>query len=299
MSNRRMKGSSVRAWLLVLAVFAAIGCSISSDAPHSEYLALGEDRLYYEVSGQGFPLILVSGGSGMDLRQWDLITPALIQSYRVIRYDPRGIGKSDNPTVKYSDAADLNNLLDHLGLDRVGLIGLSSAGGFVLELAIQYPDRITGLVAAAPFVPGFEFSAAMLARLERFNQAAEQGRKPFLDRMFEDLHFIPAPLDRSVRTSAREIMAYNFDKGAGFDPSLPLRLVPPLIEQLQEISSPVLLLAGELDHPEVLRRNKYLVTQIRSAEEKIISQAGHNGPLENPAAFLDAMNTFLHAIAQQ
>jgi len=59
------------------------------------------------------------------------------------------------------------------------------------------------------------------------------------------------------------------------------------------------LLAGELDHPEVLRRNKYLVTQIRSAEEKIIRQAGHNGPLENPAAFLDAMNTFLHAIAQQ
>jgi len=213
--------------------------------------------------------------------------------------DPRGIGKSDNPTVKYSDAADLNSLLDHLGLDRVALIGLSAAGSIVLEYAIQYPDRVTGLVAAAPFIPGFEFSDEMLARLDRFNQAAELGREPFLDRMFADPHFIPAPLDRSVRTSARENMANNFDKGAGFDPSLPVPLTPPLIEQLSEIRSPVLLLAGELDHAEVLRRNKYLLEKIALAEEKIIPAAGHNGQLENPNAFLGAMTAFLHAITQQ
>ena len=87
--------------------------------------------------------------------------------------------------------------------------------------------------------------------------------------------------------------------GAGFDPGLPIPLLPPLIEQLPNISSTVLLLAGELDHPEVLRRNKYLLTQIPAADEKIIHQAGHNGPLENPAAFLDAMNTFLLTIANQ
>jgi pimeloyl-ACP methyl ester carboxylesterase len=269
-----------------------------SEAPRSDYLVLGDDRLYYEMSGQGFPLILVSGGSGMDLRQWDLITPALTQSYRVIRYDPRGVGKSDSPSVKYSDADDLNSLLDHLGIDQVCLIGLSSAGGFALEFAIQYPERLAGLVAAAPFIPGFEFSDTMLARLDRFNEAAMQGRESFLDRMFEDSHFIPAPLDRSVRAYAREIMGYNFDKRAGSDPNLQIPLLPPLIEQLAIIGSPVLLIAGELDHPEVLRRNKYLLARIRSAEEKIIYQAGHNGPLENPDAFMDAMSPFLQAISE-
>jgi len=268
------------------------------DSP-AKFVASGNDKIYYEISGQGFPLVLVSGGSGMDLRQWDLIEPVLAESYRVIRYDPRGIGKSDNPTVKYSDAADLDSLLDHLELDRVGLIGLSAAGTVVLEFAIQYPQRITGLVAAAPFIPGFEFSDEMMTRLNSFNQAAEQGREAFLDRMFEDSHFIPAPLDRSVRNSARENMAYNFAKGAGFDASLPVPLTPPLIQQLSEISSPVLLLAGELDHPEVLRRNKYLLESIRFADEKIIPQAGHNGPLENPAAFLNATNSFLQTISQQ
>jgi pimeloyl-ACP methyl ester carboxylesterase len=225
----------------------------------------------------------------MDLRQWDRIAPDLAKSYRVIRYDPRGIGKSDNPTVKYSDAADFNSLLDHLELDRVGLIGLSSAGGLVLEFAIRYPQRTAGVVAAAPFVPGFEFSDEMLVRLNIFSQAAERGRETFLDRMFEDAHFV----------AARENMGYNFDKGAGFDPSLPMPLSSPLIEQLAEISVPVLLLAGELDHPEVLRRNKYLLENISSAEEKIIPHAGHNSPLENPPAFLDAMNSFLQTITRQ
>ena len=299
MSNPRMKRLRLFACLFSLSVFAGLCSNAFGETSRADYLALGADQLYFEVSGQGFPLLLVSGGSSMDLRQWDRIAPALARSYRVIRFDPRGIGKSDNPTVKYSDAADLNSLLDHLGLDRIALIGLSAAGSIVLEYAIQYPDRVTGLVAAAPFIPGFEFSDEMLARLDRFNQAAELGREPFLDRMFADPHFIPAPLDRSVRTSARENMANNFDKGAGFDPSLPVPLTPPLIEQLSEIRSPVLLLAGELDHAEVLRRNKYLLEKIALAEEKIIPAAGHNGQLENPNAFLGAMTAFLHAITQQ
>ena len=76
-------------------------------------------------------------------------------------------------------------------------------------------------------------------------------------------------------------------------------MAPPLIQQLPEISSPVLLLAGELDHPEVLRRNKYLLESIRFADEKIIPRAGHNGPLENSDAFLDATNSFLQTISRQ
>ena len=294
-----MKSPNLPACLALLSVLAVTGCSTLMNAAHAEYLALDEDRLHFEITGQGFPLLLVSGGSGMDSRQWNYIAPALAKSYRVIRYEPRGVGQSDNPTVKYSDTADLAILLDHLQLDQVGLIGVSSAGGFTLEFAIQYPNRVAGVVAAAPFVPGFEFSDSMLSRLNRFNRAAQQGREPFLDQMFEDPHFIPAPLDPSVRNSAREFMAEQIDKGAGFDPGLQIPLLPPLIEQLPGISSPVLLLAGELDHPEVLRRNKYLLAQIRSAEEKIIDRAGHNGPLENPAAFLDAMNGFLLNIASQ
>ena len=292
-----MKGTFMLQLLLLPAFVAGACSSVSRNTANSDFLDLRDDQLYYEVSGEGFPLVLVSGGSGMDLRQWAHVVPALADDYRVISYDPRGIGRSDNPSVRYSDTADLEVLLDHLALDRVGLIGLSSAGGFVLEFATQYPERVSFVVAAAPFIPGFEFSQAMLARLEVFSNAAQKGRKPFLDAMFEDSYFIPAPLDARVRSIARENMAENFDKGAGFDPALPIPIDPPLIERLSGIKSPVLLLVGELDHPEVFRRNSFLMEEISLAQEKVIVRAGHNTALENPEAFLSAARPFLQRFA--
>jgi len=158
MSNAGMFRTAIVLLRLLPAILLAPGCDVLDHDPASDYLVIGQDRLYFEVSGQGFPLVLVSGGSGMDLRQWRSIIPALTKDFRVITYDPRGIGESDNPTARYSDSADLEQLLDHLGFDRVGLIGLSSAGGFVLQFAAQRPERVAGVVAAAAFVPGFEFS---------------------------------------------------------------------------------------------------------------------------------------------
>ena len=284
--------------MLISTALAIAGCAISRNAATSDFLVVSGDNLYFEVSGDGYPLVLVSGGSGMDLRQWESIVPALAEKYRVISYDPRGIGRSDNPSIKYSDTGDIVALLDHLALDRAALIGLSSSGGIVLEFASQYPERVSGVVAAAPFIPGFDFSQAMLDRLAVFSNAAQEGRESFLDAMFEDPHFIPAPLDGSVRSNARSNMAENYDKGSGFDPSLPIPIDPPLIEQLSRIKSPVLLLAGELDHPEVIRRNAFLIEEISLAQQQVIVQAGHNTPLENPEDFLSAAIPFLEQVAR-
>ena len=184
-------------------------------------------------------------------------------------------------------------LLDHLALDKVVVIGLSSAGGLVLEFALEHPERVLGVVASSPFVPGFEFSDEMMARLAAFNQAAGQGREPFLDRMLEDPHFIPAPLDPSVRAIAREMMAENFDKGAGFDASLIVPIEPPLLTRIEQFEVPVLLLAGQLDHPEVLRRNRLLLGRMTNAREVLIAESGHNTHLENPAEFLQVVSSFL------
>lgn len=284
--------------IFIATALAIAGCATSRNATTSDFLVVSGDKLYFEMSGEGYPLVLVSGGSGMDLRQWEPILPALAEKHRTISYDPRGVGRSDNPTIKYSDTSDIVALLDHLALDRVALIGLSSSGGIVLEFASQYPERVSSVVAAAPFIPGFDFSQAMLDRLEVFSNAAQEGRESFLNAMFEDSHFIPAPLDSSVRANARSNMAENYDKGSGFDLSLPIPIDPPLIEQLSRIRSPVLLLAGEQDHPEVLRRNAFLIEEISLAQQQVVVQAGHNIPLENPEGFLRAAIPFLEQVAR-
>ena len=278
--------------LILAGIVVVTGNLYADDAP-GDYLRIGNDNIYYEVVGTGEPLLLISGGSGMDMRQWDRVTPDLSQTYRVIRVDPRGIGKSDNPSTPYSDAADIDALLAHLGLNTIGLMGLSSGGGVALEFAVRYPHRLRSLVVAAPFIPGFDFSSEMLERLTRFNTAVENGRDAYLDVILADPHFIPAPLARHIRDDARKNMGFNFDKGADFDGSLPIPMSPPLIERLTEVSTRTLLLAGELDHPEVLRRNRFLLGAIDSASADIVANAGHNAPLENPAGYLAAIQGFL------
>lgn len=297
MSNRCMRHPMPPLKRALLFVFILFGSTASYAESRSDYFAVGQDKIYFETEGDGFPLVLVSGGSGMDLRQWNLVTPTLAESYTIIRYDPRGTGRSDNPTEIYADTEDLNRLMGFLGIEEAILIGLSSSGGFVLEHAIQFPARVKGAVVAAPFIPGFQFSDAMLARLQVFSVAAEAGREAFLDSMLDDPHFLPAPLNPSARSFARENMGANYDKAAGFDPDLAIQLDPPLIEQLSNITAPVLLLAGSLDHSEVHRRNEFLSTKIPSNRRLQIPDAGHNAPLENPDAFLSAIRPFLEELS--
>jgi pimeloyl-ACP methyl ester carboxylesterase len=246
------------------------------------FASVGTDRIYFESSGDGAPLVLVSGGSGMDLRQWHKVIPLLAKSHRVITYDPRGIGKSDNPTQEYSDSDDLVRLLDYLQLDKVTLVGLSSSGGFALEFAARFPGRLHSLIASAPFVPGYEFSPSMQKRVDRFAEAAQGGREVFLDAMMADPHFVA---NASEKAFVRKVMAFNVDKGAGFDPQLRIPVERPLIQQLQNIETPVLLLAGGLDHEDILHRNRYLQQKIHGARVSLIPGAGHNPQLENPADF--------------
>jgi pimeloyl-ACP methyl ester carboxylesterase len=257
------------------------------------FASVGTDRIYFESSGDGAPLVLVSGGSGMDLRQWHKVFPLLARSHRVIAYDPRGIGNSDNPTEEYSDSDDLVQLLDYLQLEKVTLVGLSSSGGFALEFATQFPGRLQNLIASAPFVPGYEFSASMQKRVDRFAEAAQEGREVFLDTMLADPHFIASASEKAF---VRKVLASNFDKRAEFDPLLRMPVEPPLIQQLQNIETPVLLLAGGLDHEDILLRNQYLQRKIHDARVSLIPGAGHNPQLETPVDFVAKIIRFAEEI---
>jgi len=246
-------------------------------------------RIYFEVSGEGCPVVLVAGGSGMDHRQWEDVFPSLAATFRTVRYDPRGLGRSDVPTAPYSDADDVTALLDDLGIEKAAFIGVSSAGGFVLEYSLEAPGRSLALLVSAPFVPGFHFSDDMAVRVTRFGAAAQKGREPFLDAMLTDPYFFPSPLRPEIRARVRANMGENYDKASTLDPNLEEALDPPLIERLDEISVPTLLIEGALDHPELHRRNRFLRDEIRGSRIARVDDAGHNPPLENPEAFLESI----------
>lgn len=113
----------------------------------SGVLELPGGRLAYQVSGHG-PAVVLVHGFGLDMRMWDEQARHLEARHRVVRYDCRGFGASGpfDPAVGYTHAGDLTALLDHLGIARAVLAGLSFGGRVVLQAALASPERLPGLI---------------------------------------------------------------------------------------------------------------------------------------------------------
>src|SRR6185312_402648 len=112
-------------------------------------------RLVYEEAGDG-PAVVLIHGFGLDMRMWDPQIGPLAARFRVVRYDCRGFGSSGpfDPGVPYSHADDLLALLDHLGIARAALIGLSFGGRVVMQTALAAPERVAGLALLDAVVDG-------------------------------------------------------------------------------------------------------------------------------------------------
>jgi len=109
-------------------------------------------RMYYEVLGQGLPLLFVHGGLGggrgsATFRQHQMVPLA---SYaEVIAFDRRAAGQSEAPASGYTFAGfveDIVALLDHLGHQRAILMATSAGGPQVLQCAYSYPERVMALI---------------------------------------------------------------------------------------------------------------------------------------------------------
>jgi len=114
-------------------------------------------EMYYEVRGEGDPLVLLHGGGGVG-GNWRLLFAEPPAGFRLVIPDLRGHGRSTNPSGQFTFrqcALDVFALLDRLGIGRFCAIGLSMGAKALLHAATQQPDRIEGmvLVSAAPYFP--------------------------------------------------------------------------------------------------------------------------------------------------
>jgi 3-oxoadipate enol-lactonase len=104
--------------------------------------------IYYEIHGEGEPLLLI-GGLGADLTQLEGIGRELSKSFRVIKFDNRGAGRTDKPDAAYSIemmAEDASGLLDALGISSVHVLGVSLGGRIATMLALLHPNQVKSLI---------------------------------------------------------------------------------------------------------------------------------------------------------
>ena len=115
-------------------------------------IKVNDINMYYEVHGEGFPLVMIMGlSANTDWWTQDLIDN-LADDFKVIIFDNRGAGKTENSNRDFSIkmlADDTVSLTNNLGIDRFYLFGISMGGMIAQEVAINYPERVEKLILGA------------------------------------------------------------------------------------------------------------------------------------------------------
>jgi pimeloyl-ACP methyl ester carboxylesterase len=140
-------------------------------------------QLHYDRHGEGKPLVWLHGGLGHG-PDWHFIFPSEPPGYQLLAPDLRGHGRSTGARATYSfrqSAMDVIELLDHLHLDRVKVIGLSGGGITALHLATLYPSRVEAMVViSAP--PRFPEQARAIQRQYSFDTLPEETKAQMRER---------------------------------------------------------------------------------------------------------------------
>ena len=258
-----------------------------------EFVQVGGEWSRWSGSGEGEPIVLVPGLAG----GWRLLAPLarrLARHHQVILYGLRRDGSPLGPPARsVADyARDLADLLDELRLERPTVLGVSFGGAVALELAVERPQRIGGLVLQGVEARFRMTLGATIARrvLERFPLPADNR---FFNQFFNLLHggkpeagpLADFVVERCWETD-QSVMAHRIGLLEGFDVS----------DRLWRIDVPTLVLAGTRDVIVPPSRQRALAESIAGARFETMEGAGHVGFLTHGGEVARHVGRFLSEV---
>ncbi len=264
-------------------------------------LALHGRDLYYEVAGDGPPVVLVHSAIA-DSSLWDAQVEALATRFLVVRYDVVGFGRSPLRSGPFSHLADLHALVEHLGLGRAAVVGNSSGARIALEYSLAHPDVVRRLVLIAGGLSDHERSKEMQdadAEEERlfeagdFDGAAEGQVRFWIDGPARGPDAVdPALRDRFHRMILRSYELYAEAAKDG-EPGPVEWLDPPASGRLGEVRAPTLVVVGDADVADMFAIADRLEREIPGARQAVVAGAAHGLPLERPGELNRLLLDFL------
>jgi 3-oxoadipate enol-lactonase len=252
--------------------------------------------IYYEISGEGDPLLLIAG-LGYGLWQWHKMIPALSKHFQVIAFDNRGAGQTGQPPGPYTVqmlGADTAGLLDALGLAGVTVMGHSMGGFVAQELALARPDRVGRLILAStnfggpnhiPITP-----EAMAVIMDRSGDPLDVIRRGIAvataPGFAETQPGVVQELIDYRLTNPVPLPAYQAQTAVG----LGLLSAEAAFERrLKHVTVPTLILFGEHDRVVPPGNADLLARALPHSTVRILPGAGHIFPLEVPDAAVAAV----------
>ena len=271
--------------------------------------------LFVKIMGQGYPLVLMHGGPGLDHTSLLSLQP-LADQFTLIFYDHRCNGRSEGGEVTSMTwenlTADADALRQALGFDQWAVLGQSFGGNVALEYALRYPQSLSHLVLIntggdqwwvnqnAPEIlakRGYSPDTVDAARHFYNGQMTPGEYLPIFFKFGRAYFYNPSPwYHPRLLALAHQV---------GLDP--PVRIRPEatifgysqllkgwtVMDRLSEIRVPTLVMAGRYDFLFPPEHQSILADRLPNAELVLIECAGHNPQDEQPAEVIEALRRFL------
>lgn len=242
---------------------------------------IGNLDIHYEIGGAGPPVLFISGTGG-DLRQKpNVLDGPLVADFTVAAFDQRGLGqtsKLDEPASMSDYGDDAAGLLDHLGWNSVGVVGVSFGGMVAQELAISRPDLVARLVLCCTSSGGEGGPSYPLHELTDLPEAERQRRQLAIS----DTRFDEAWQDENPDQAAKVFARMQATAAAPLDEAgaigarrqLESRKSHDTWDRLPQIEAPTLVAAGRYDGIAPEANSEALVARIPKASLQIF-EGGH------------------------
>ena len=282
-----------------------------SVAVRTRKVDLGDVRLDVGEAGEpadpGRRVMLVHGFTADKDEVAEVLAPLAGRGWHAVAPDLRGHGRTDHPTdaEAYSFgimADDVLRLADHLGWDRFALVGHSMGGAVAQHLALDHPDRLTGLVLASTFHGPVKGVSMELVELGSWvvRESGMAGLAQAMAARRADNAETVAAFERlqEARPGHAEQSAQRLESTS---PDMWLAMAPQFVTQadrldrLRSLDVPTAVIVGELDAT-MLDDCRRLAATIPGASLTVVPSAGHVPQLENPEGWWAALSGFLDRI---
>ncbi len=242
----------------------------------------------FEVQGPaGAPVLVLAGSLGSTVRMWDAQVGVLAQRFRVVRYEHRGHGGSPAGPGPYTVAdlgGDVIELLDHLGVERASICGLSLGGVVAQWTAAHHPERVEGLVLAC--------TAAHLPPADAWRERAATVRASGPSVLFDALlgrWFTPAFVATHPEVAERLATMLDAADPEGYAGCCEALAGADLRPDLAAITAPTLVIAGAADPVTPPSAALELQGGIAGAALVVLADAAHLANIEQPERFTAAV----------
>jgi len=249
-------------------------------------LTIKNNDFYYEIHGTGEPVVLAHGLGG-NHASWYKQVAVLSKAYQVITFDHRGFGNStDKENLGRSGfVSDLLALLDHLKINKAGLVGQSMGGGTMITFAHQYPERVAGLVIADSLhglVESSDVESLMNTAREATANLSQLERVLGKDYYQEnnEAALLYQQLNSFNNTERSNLVGQYADEKIS-------------TEALASIKAPIMFLAGQDDILFPIEAIRLVQEQVTDSFIVEFDNCGHSAFFEKPTEFNDSLLSFL------